>query len=441
MKIAKKIVSMCLALALVVTTFAVNTVDVKAEEVNCSVTLEDNYSDSEGIIRGTVSFQKAGNYETICCYNGTEGPYRTGSFGVEEDGVSTGTFTLKIPEYFAELSNGQQAQITVKVYVGDEVVATSNAITITLANERLNAPTGVVINGNTVTWDAVEGASQYKISHTIKKADGSYGGDSRSDKYVTGCSYNLSNAPEGTVKIKINSCSADYSKKLDSNDYTSYSITGTDNPTTPSNPTPPTDGGNESANEKDNEADDGVIDLTDEDIAFIKKAEIEARQKKAVKGADGKEVKTEIDGVYEVSNLEGTAVKTPKADVAKAVGLTEEEILNGTNTSIYMSDGLSKEAKDTLKEAANSNGKKVLSMFMADMYKINKAGEVVKTNTLKENVEMLIGIPENGVDANKTYSVLCVTPDGQTIEFKDMDNDPKTITVNANVFGNWVVVY
>ena len=70
MKIAKKIVSMCLALALVVTTFAVNTVDVKAEEVNCSVTLENNYSNSEGIIRGTVSFQKAGNYETICCYNG-----------------------------------------------------------------------------------------------------------------------------------------------------------------------------------------------------------------------------------------------------------------------------------------------------------------------------------------------------------------------------------
>ena len=30
MKIAKKIVSMCLALAMIVTTFAVNTVDVKA---------------------------------------------------------------------------------------------------------------------------------------------------------------------------------------------------------------------------------------------------------------------------------------------------------------------------------------------------------------------------------------------------------------------------
>ena len=184
-----------------------------------------------------------------------------------------------------------------------------------------------------------------------------------------------------------------------------------------------------------------VPTLTEEEIHAQKAAETEVRQKKTVTTADGKTVKTEIAGIYEVANLNGTAVNTPKVDVQKAIGLTDEEIAAGTNASIYMSDYVVKEDREALNNAAASNGKNVLSMMISDMYSITKDGKITKLNSSKEPVSLMFGLPKHAIDANRTYSMLCVTADGRVVELKDRDNDPSTITVNTTVFGKYVIVY
>lgn len=180
---------------------------------------------------------------------------------------------------------------------------------------------------------------------------------------------------------------------------------------------------------------------TEAEIHAMKAAEVEARQKKTVATSSGTAVKTEIAGVYEIESLSGSAVTTAKADVLKAVGLTEEEILSGTNASIYMSGYLSKADKEVVTTAVQNSGKTALTMLISDMYTITKEGKITKLNNIPNPVSLLFGIPKYVIDADRTYSVLCVQPDGSYIELKDMDNDPGTITIDTTVFGKYVIVY
>ena len=180
---------------------------------------------------------------------------------------------------------------------------------------------------------------------------------------------------------------------------------------------------------------------TEAEIHAQKAAQVEAKQKKTVTTASGEAVKTEIPGVYEFTSLSGAAVSTSRADVKKAIGLSEEEIAAGTNASIFMTDFVAKEDREMLTNAAVNNGKTVLSMVVSDMYSITKDGKITKLHNSKEPVSIMFGIPKHAVDANKAYSVLCVTADGKVVELKDTDNDPSTLTVDTTVFGKYVIVY
>ena len=180
---------------------------------------------------------------------------------------------------------------------------------------------------------------------------------------------------------------------------------------------------------------------TEAEIHAQKAAEVEAKQKKTVTTVNGEAVKTEIPGVYEFSSLSGAAVSTSRADVKKAIGLSEEEIAAGTNASIFMTDFVSKEDRETLTNAAANSGKTVLSMVVSDMYSITKDGKITKLHNSKEPVSIMFGIPKHAVDANKAYSVLSVTADGKVVELKDTDNDPTTLTIDTTVFGKYVIVY
>lgn len=75
------------------------------------------------------------------------------------------------------------------------------------------------------------------------------------------------------------------------------------------------------------------------------------------------------------------------------------------------------------------------------MYSITKDGKITKLNSSKEPVSLMFGLPKHAIDANRTYSVLCVTADGKVVELKDTDNDPSTLTVDTTVFGKYVIVY
>lgn len=180
---------------------------------------------------------------------------------------------------------------------------------------------------------------------------------------------------------------------------------------------------------------------SDEEIYAQKAAEREEKMKKEVTTANGEAVKTEIAGVYEVFSLSGTAVTTPKEDVKKAIGLSEEEIKAGTKPSIYMTDYVEPADRDALKNAATSKDKKVLNMLISDMYSITKNGKITKLHSSKEPVSLMFGIPKEAVKADRIYSIICVTRDGSVVELEDTDKDPSTITVDTTVFGKYAIVY
>lgn len=431
MKIVKKIMSMCLAMAMIVTMFAVNTMEVKAEEEAAgtyTISVTTNYSNcGQGCIVASIAVDKAGIYEKKIKYNDIV----VDTWIFTNDDVSQSYGSSNTFDIFEGVADGSNATITAELYKDGELVATSSSISLTVAGERMENKPVLQVTGNILSWNPVDGASGYAL-YIYNSAN------KNTPVYTSECQVDLS-AYSDVSRVQVKAISANYAVALDSANVwiTDFSSTPS-NPTDPSDPTPPPTEDSNSSNSSGNAT--PVYAPTEADIYEQQMKEKEAKYKKVVTGADGKEVTSSITGVYEVNTMAGTAVKTAKTDVAKAV-LTEDEIQNGTNTSIYMSDGLSKEVKDSLKNVASTNGKNVLTMFMADMYKISKAGEVIKTNNLKENIEMVFGIPSYAVDANRTYSVLCVTPDGRVIEFKDIDNDPKTITLNVNVMGNYVIVY
>lgn len=479
MKFAKKIVSMCLALALIVTTFAMNTVDVKAMQLGEDPTIEidGGYSNAKGTIASRSKFyvteENVDQVVTVRYFWGEDeinsrdmmngsNPIPAVAGGHDSRWNDT---SLPFMCSNAGVATGATKTFKARLYMGETLLAESEGIEITLAGSKLPI-NNIQINGSVVSWDVADGAAYYSISVMNSNGESLYWGT------PTGGSYDFSGL-EDVAKVGVRGYSSDYSQYLDSA-YVEVAVNSGSEPEDPVDPLPPTDPEDPvdplpptdtedpidplpptdteepvlpvpPTTEDNSSSNESIIVVTssaptEAEIHLQQMKEKEAKYKKVVTGADGKEVTSTITGVYEVNTMAGTAVKTAKEDVAKAV-LTEEEIQNGTNTSIFMSDGLAKEAKDSLKNAAAANGKTVLSMFMADMYKISKAGEIVKTNTLKENIEMVFGIPGYAVDANRTYSVLCVTPDGKTVEFKDMDNDPATITLSANIFGNYAVVF
>lgn len=155
----------------------------------------------------------------------------------------------------------------------------------------------------------------------------------------------------------------------------------------------------------------------------------------------GEKAVSSIGGVYNVESVEGVAVVTQKKDVYSAVGLSNEEVKAGTNVVLYMSDCLNKKASQPLNDVAVAANKKVAAYLTADMYTITKKGVINKVRETGAPVELLIGVPQSARSANRQFSVVCIDPSKNVVTYNDMDTNPDTITVCANVFGNYAVVY
>ncbi|MGN0377705.1 MAG: hypothetical protein ACI4ED_08720 [Suilimivivens sp.] len=155
----------------------------------------------------------------------------------------------------------------------------------------------------------------------------------------------------------------------------------------------------------------------------------------------GEKAVSSIGGIYNVESVEGVAVTTQKKDVYSAAGLSDEEVKAGTNVVLYMSDCLNKKTNQALNDVAVAANKKVVAYLTADMYTITKQGVVSKVRQTVSPVELLIGVPQSARSANRQFSVVCIDPSKNVVTYNDMDTNPNTITVRANVFGNYAVVY
>ena len=155
----------------------------------------------------------------------------------------------------------------------------------------------------------------------------------------------------------------------------------------------------------------------------------------------GEKAVSTIGGVYNVESVEGVAVITQKKDVYSAVGLSNEEVNAGTNVALYVSDCLNKKTNQALNDVAVAANKKVAAYLIVDMYTITQKGVVNKVRETEALVELLIGVPQSVRSTNRQFSVICLDPSGNVVTYNDMDTNPNTITIHANVFGNYAVVY
>lgn len=150
---------------------------------------------------------------------------------------------------------------------------------------------------------------------------------------------------------------------------------------------------------------------------------------------NGSTITSTVYGVYIAKGVNGMAVTTPKEDVKNALGISDKS----TNVSIYFCDSRNKEMNQALKEIADSKNKTAAACFHADMYSITSKGKVESIKDSKEPITMVFGIPKDL--QGKTCSILCLDKNGNPVVFEDMDTDPNTITISANVFGIYALVY
>lgn len=150
-----------------------------------------------------------------------------------------------------------------------------------------------------------------------------------------------------------------------------------------------------------------------------------------VTGAGGSRNVSTIDGIYQVTNVAGAAVITPKEQMQAAAGIAAEE----GKIKLYVCNNRDQASRAALEEAAASNGKQALTTFNLDLYAISMAGQVNKIYNTVSKVRVVIGIPDKYKNVNRPYTVGIIGRDGTFYVLDDLDDDPNTITIESDQFG------
>lgn len=137
----------------------------------------------------------------------------------------------------------------------------------------------------------------------------------------------------------------------------------------------------------------------------------------------GVTVVTTVSGVYAAKSLQGTAIKTPIADVKANLGLTGSQ---KPIVTIYDTDAKkSTQAMASVNAAVEAlGGGNIVSCLDVDLFAKEKGKVVTLSNG---SIAMAAGLPK-GADTSKTYVVICVQPGGTTTVLEDQDTNPKTVT-------------
>lgn len=206
---------------------------------------------------------------------------------------------------------------------------------------------------------------------------------------------------------------------------------------TPSEPTDPSEPSNPSDSSSSSEA-SGSSEATNT-TGFASGAVSLAFRNTVTIG--GKNVKSTVGGVFIATAVNGVAVTSPVASVNAAIGLSQADVDAGTNARFYICNSSNKEMKAALQSVAAATGKTVGAYINVDLYTITKKGTVTAIRNTAEPITMTFGLPGRIANAGNGVSVICIDKDGQTVIMEDTDTDPKTLTVNTNVFGVYAIVY
>ena len=162
-----------------------------------------------------------------------------------------------------------------------------------------------------------------------------------------------------------------------------------------------------------------------------------------------------------------SVLKSSAEEIAQAAGLTDEEIANGSRFEVEMKKGtVADDTKALIQQAAEEQEKEAEVFSAVDIsgYRISYTGAKTEVNELGEPARYSFAVPE-GVDSEKEF-VIARIDDAAEVEsmeamlagegvsqagaraaagkvvtwLDDLDTNPKTITVESDKFGTFVLV-
>ncbi len=139
-------------------------------------------------------------------------------------------------------------------------------------------------------------------------------------------------------------------------------------------------------------------------------------------------VKTSVAGAYLATNVNGSIVATAEADIAKNYGLADNEKVYGKFSDFSAKKSpLAKAAMD----AAVAEQKAVAGPMLNIEFGKMSAGKYTQLPSDGAAIRIVLGIPKNFKQADKTYAVICVRAGGAYTVLKDLDNDANTVTFDT----------
>lgn len=149
----------------------------------------------------------------------------------------------------------------------------------------------------------------------------------------------------------------------------------------------------------------------------------------------GKVFTSSVSSVYASNAVNGAVVATPKQLVNEAMGIQD----GNENASFFVCNNKDAKRLEQMNEQAQKNGKALYNIFNSDLYKITKNGVVEKMHETEKPVTLMFALPF--ALQNKKVSIIAYNnKTGEYVEFEDTDSDPKTITIDATVFGVYALV-
>lgn len=139
-------------------------------------------------------------------------------------------------------------------------------------------------------------------------------------------------------------------------------------------------------------------------------------------------VKSATAGIYLATSVNGSVVTTSIASIAQSYGLASNE--RAYSKFSNLDSKKSPLAKASIDLAAASQGATVGPMLNIELGKMSD-GRYSLLPSDGADIRILLGIPKNFIQADKTYAMVCVRAGGAVSILQDIDDNPATITFDT----------
>lgn len=196
--------------------FSSNTLATKAWEENVTLTLEESQDSSN--LELNILIEQAEDsirdYEIKFYANNIEANFVYYALATEmshEENIS-----IDISDCFSGLVSGEVRVVAKAMKINREIAA-SNEVVVTIAEEKLKQVENLRLEGNTIKWDAVEGAAAYQLQLMKQTGKSSYTSIQNTGlERVTDTSVDISSYAGEVTRVSVRALSGDCASYLHS---------------------------------------------------------------------------------------------------------------------------------------------------------------------------------------------------------------------------------